>query len=475
MSLKNLLAEKVILPASDILTGQSIACKLAWLRKSQFWSRDEIHAFQTKRLRKLLRQASDRVPYYRDLFTGLGFEPDDLKSSADLSSLPLLQKKTIKLQGVERFNAAGFPPSKTVKRSSSGSTGEPLFYLTGKDAYSLNLAVHLRGWYWMGYRLGDRYVKLSQNQRKNSVKRMQDIFSNNLYLSINPLLDSNFDRILDQIERFRPKIIRCYPDPMLYLARYRRNKTKYRFVPDAINTTGNTLFPEARREIEEAFGCPVFDAYGTEGAATIFECPKHGCYHAADEYGISEVLDELGNPIERGIGRLIATDLWNFVHPFIRYDTQDLVEIDDNPCGCGRKLKRIVRILGRDNEVLEMKNGRKFIVHNFTGFFHNDEPELKRAIDRFQVVNKGNQVVFNLQVNNRFDQDVLLFVKKYWEKEMQIEVAVEVLEQIPLTASGKRRFILNETKHGQVRNTSCSEIVNNKETPAGAREKANGG
>ena len=51
--------------------------------------------------------------------------------------------------------------------------------------------------------------------------------------------------------------------------------------------------------------------------------------------------------------------------PFIRYDTQDFVEVDDTPCECGREHLKIVRILGRDNDVLVMPSGRRFIVHNF--------------------------------------------------------------------------------------------------------------
>ena len=93
--------------------------------------------------------------------------------------------------------------------------------------------------------------------------------------------------------------------------------------------------------------------------------------------------------------------------PFIRYDTQDFVEVDDTPCECGREHLKIVRILGRDNDVLVMPSGRRFIVHNFTVFFQTDIPELKRSIDQFQVVKqKSGCVVFRLVVNENYDTEV---------------------------------------------------------------------
>ena len=183
----------------------------------------------------------------------------------------------------------------------------------------------------MGWRLGDRYVKLSQNPRNNPVKRLQDYMTNNLYLATNPLTDENFANVLRQIESYKPRVIRCYPDPLLLLARYKRVHPEFAWSPVAITTTGNTLFPETRKEIEEAWGCKVFDSYSCEGNSCVFECPTHTCYHSTEEYGISEVVDEQGNPVKKGVGRLVSTSLWNMAQPFIRYDTQDFVEVDDRP------------------------------------------------------------------------------------------------------------------------------------------------
>ena len=396
--------ERVILPLGDILTGQSVSKYLRFLQKSRYWSREEIDRFQNERLRLLITHAYGHVPFYREEMDKLQLTPADIRTKEDLRLLPIVTKAMIKKEGIERFKAAGIPEKSIVQGASSGSTGEPFRYLTTKDDYSVNIAANLRGWYDMGWRLGDRYVKLSQNPRNNPVKRLQDYMTNNLYLATNPLTDENFANVLRQIESYKPRVIRCYPDPLLLLARYKRVQPEFAWSPVAITTTGNTLFPETRKEIEEQ-----------------------------------------GNPVKKGVGRLVSTSLWNMAQPFIRYDTQDFVEVDDTPCECGREHLKIVRILGRDNDVLVMPSGRRFIVHNFTVFFQTDIPELKRSIDQFQVVKqKSGCVVFRLVVNENYDTEVGNYIIRFWQQEFGVPVTIELLAELPVLHNNKRHFIISE-------------------------------
>lgn len=443
MPLNQLFVKKLHLSLSDIITGNSVKRKLMFLLESDKFSKEQIADFQNKRLQLLLKHAYEAVPYYHDLMNQKGLRPQDIHGIQDMHKLPVLSKSIIKKEGLERFSSKHFPLSKTMKQSSSGSTGEPLYYITTKEAYSMNLAANLRGWHWMGYRLGDKYIKLSQNPRKSPLKRLQDFFSNNLYLATNPLVDNNFDFILHQVEKFKPKIIRCYPDPLLMLARYKRERNNFTYTPNAITTTGNTLFPETRKEIEDAFGCKIFDSYSCEGNSTVFECPTHSGYHSAEEYGISEVIDQEGNPITHGIGKLISTDLWNLAHPFIRYDTQDFVEIDSEPCACGRSHLKIKRIIGRDNDIIETVKNR-FIVHNFTIFFSRPDLPIFGKIEKFQVRKLEHSVVFNLVVNDAYNSEAENFLINYWGEEMGMKIEVSLKKDIELTSSGKHKFIINE-------------------------------
>ncbi len=446
MSSINFISEKLILPLSDLLTRQYISKYFKLLQKSQWWSTEKLREFQNQRLRKLIEHSVNTVPYYRELFKKHDLCISDIKTIDDLNKIPVLTKEIIKQEGIEKFTSEAIPQYKLKSASTSGSTGEPLFYYTTREAYSFNLAAYLRGWYWAGYRLGDRYTKLSQNPRNKPIKRLQDAISNNMYLSTNPLNEKNYEYILRRIDEFKPKAIRCYPDPLLFLARYKLNNDNFSHSPQFINTTGNTLHDETREEIEKAFNCKIFDSYNCEGNPLVFECHTHKCYHSTEEYGLSEIVNDDGQEISNGIGHLISTDLWNFAHPFIRYKTQDLVEVSDKECECGRNLLRIDRIIGRDNDVLEVDSGRKFIVHNFTVFFsHTDITELNRSVEQFQVVKYSEFILFRIVPNNRYSYAVSNFIRSHWEDEMGCKVKVETVGHIPLTKSGKRKFIIDKT------------------------------
>ena len=253
--------------------------------------------------------------------------------------------------------------------------------------------------------------------------------------------------MMQQIERYQPKVIRSYPDPLYIMAQYRlAHQGEFTYHPLAITTTGNVLSLQMREIIERAFGCKIYDSYSSEGNANVFECHTHECYHVSEEYGITEVLDEKNNPITSGIGRVITTDLWNYATPFIRYDVQDLVELADKPCSCGRAHMAIKRILGRDNELLVAASGRRYTVHHFTVFFEPTvSPQLKDSIEQFQFVqHKDKTTTINLVVNENYDTDVEHYLIEYWSHEFGSKVDIKILERMPIMHNNKRKFIIIE-------------------------------
>lgn len=444
---KNILQEKLILPLSDVLTGQSVSKYLKFMHSSKDWPRERIDDFQNERLRKLIEYAYEYVPFYHDTMVERGLTPDDIQTKEDLHKLPIINKEIMKREGMGRFTSTAMPRSKMVKRSSSGSTGQPFEYYATKLCYSVNLAANLRGWYGFGWRLGDKYVKISQNPRKSFIKRLQDRITGCLYIATADLSDEHLHEIMQQIENYRPVVIRSYPDPLFLMAQYRlKHKDEFTYSPKVLTTTGNVLHSNVRATIEEAFGCRIFDAYASEGNSNVFECITHQGYHSSGEYGITEVVDDDGNPIDSGVGRLVTTDLWNYAHPFIRYDVQDSVEIDSEPCPCGNRHLRIKRILGRDNELLVAPSGRRYTVHHFTVFFESTvTPELKDSIDQFQFVqHKDGTTTLNIVVNDRYGPSVGKYLEDYWSNEFGAAVAVNVVDRIPIMGNNKRRFVIIE-------------------------------
>jgi phenylacetate-CoA ligase len=441
VGIRNWLTRHVILPGSDKLLGQRISACLTLLEQSQWWSRGEIDNYQNERLRRLVRHAFDNVPYYHDLFASLRLRPEDIRTKEDLPKLPLLTKEIVRASFPLRLVAASVPSCDRISISSSGSTGEPLLYYLTRDSYSFNTACALRAWSWMGYRLGDPYVKLSMNARGSLVKKIQDWTVNCRYLHSRQLVEESFNRIAAGIALFRPKFLRCYPDPLTFLSQYLEKSGRLVDFLTAINTTGSTLHDRKRKVIEDNFHCPVYDSYSCEGGANVAQCETRENYHAAEEYAISEfIADDYTPSSPFRSRRLITTDLQNFAVPFIRYDTQDYLAVGPDSCACGRNLLAVTRIEGRDSDILVTPGGKFLIVENFVAYF-----EWLDSVNQIQVVQpRRDAITIKMIVNDRFTAGTERTIREYWQGYIGPDVRLEtqVVDHIALTPSGKRRTLI---------------------------------
>ena len=123
--------------------------------------------------------------------------------------------------------------------------------------------------------------------------------------------------------------------------------------------------PHVRSAIESAFGAACFDHAGaTELGAWGFECQAHpGAIHLNEAEFVFEVI----NPDSGGgdtaatdtlvatgqRGELVATALSRTGMPAVRYRTGDMVQLDREPCACGRTFV-LARggVLGRADDML---------------------------------------------------------------------------------------------------------------------------
>ena len=435
----NWLTENITLRISDLLLGQSVRPKLKFLEESQWWDKEKLVGYQNVQLKKIIRHAYHNVPYYNELFKKEKLKPSDIQSVNDLYKIPLLSKSDVKENFPHKMVARNLNRKKLILQSTSGSTGRPMKYFNTADGYSSDIAAYLRGWYWMGFRLGDKFVKLSQNDRKG-IKRLQDLVTRNKYIFAKDLTEDNFKAYVRQILRFQPRFLRSYPDPLLFLVNYAEACHIKLPSVQAINTTGNNLMPNIREKVERAFGCEIFDSYSCEGGAVFFECPTHECYHSSMEYGITEILDNEGNTSDTG--KVVLTNLVNYATPFIRYDTQDVMEKSKEPCSCGRQLFSAKSLHGREGDILVATHGSLLLIYNFMYFFSKIE-----EVVEFQVHQKSQtDFVFYLVIAGDFSESLKLKVLEYCQKECgeSANVYVECVDEIPLLKSGKRRFLVRD-------------------------------
>jgi len=447
MSFRNQITEKLFFPLSDIVLGSSVSNQLKFLQNSQHWTRNQIDDYQNQRLRKLIHHSYENVPFYRELFDKLNLKPADIQTKDDLKKLPIVTKDDLR-RNKGKHLASNIKKKDLVFSSSSGSTGEPFQFYKTKESESFITAAAIRGWNWMGYNLGDSYAKISMNPRNSLIKKIQDYINNSLYLSSTQLIESEFSRIVDEIVKADPEYIRCYPVPLYYLASIIDNQQN--IYPGkklkAINTTGSTLLDEVREKIEKVFNVKIYDSYSCEGGAVFYECPTHQYYHPSQEYAIQEFIeDDYTKADPEHPVRHITTDLHNYASPFIRYDTQDYVVLGANQtCSCGRDMLNIKKIKGRDSDILITPSKKYLIVENFVAYF-----EWITEVDQIQIVqNEINEIIFNLVVNESFNNTVLSKLKNYWQDYIGADVRLvfKIVDEIQLTSVGKRRTVIRNPK-----------------------------
>jgi phenylacetate-CoA ligase len=112
-----------------------------------------------------------------------------------------------------------------------------------------------------------------------------------------------------------------------------------------------------RREIEARLGLKAIDIYGLSevmGPGVACECEAQAGLHGWEDHFLFEVLDpETGTSVPEGsAGELVITTLTKEALPMLRYRTRDITRITTAPCDCGRTHLRILRIAGRNDDML---------------------------------------------------------------------------------------------------------------------------
>lgn len=387
----------------DWLKGTSVRKNLKFLQESQFWSLEELEAFQGKKLVKLLEKVHAEVPYYRSTVTGQRLpEKGLLQGLEDLSIID----REMTMEAGEKLLSDSINLKKCKISRTGGTTGPPLRLYRDTDTRSWALAAYYRFYDWMGIEPGMREVELwGQTKIRNKNDHSEigtrhpasgtpgiyDRISNFRSYNAFSFNENYLKAVVNNLQKFQPKLIRGYLSAILLLADYIKRNNIKGIQPIAVSSTAETLFPEYRKKIEEVFQAPLFNQYGCGECNSIaFECKEHNGLHISMEHCILE-SDENNN--------LIVTNLDNYSQPFIRYKNGDIGEIDHTPCACGNNAPRLVNLQGRANENVILKDGSSVNGIFFAnlldqeGFINNDK------ILRFQIVqDKEGDIEFRAEV-----------------------------------------------------------------------------
>lgn len=426
---------------------------LSYLREleaSQWYTPSQLRELQWIKLKKLLAHCYENVPYYRKLFDKLSLKPEDIKTESDFQKIPILTKEELK-KNTEQMKAIDKERPFWVQRT-SGSTGIPLALPVDRVALDYGEAAKWRSRRWWGWDIGAREVKLTgvpniENQNKKLVIR-DYICLNRIVLHSYDLTEDTMQKYYEKLRRYKVEFIRGFPSALHTLAAFLRaehlDTSKLRI--KGVCVTGEILYNFQRDLIQSVFGCPIFEEYGCSEVTLIaHQCPAGRMHLASENVFVEFILNGNSKDLE-DLGDTVITDLNNYYLPLVRYRTGDKRKIVEGECSCGRGLPLIGKIVGRDNDMVILENGK--LVHPML-FSEILEGLMKRGnqIKQFRVIQKSKKdFLVSIVVENGQKSIIADYFSKMAQQYLgnNVRFNFEFVNSIPREKSGKLRFFISE-------------------------------
>jgi len=437
----------ILFPTYETLVRRrSTPADVAEYEASQWAQPEALAELQRRKLNSLLSHCWQHVPFLKTYWRDAGCRPGDLAHVSELSRYPTITKALI----TANYDGMIASPwrGRTLSKVTGGSTGDPFRFEYTMDVYARRTAVMWRGYGWGGAGLGTRTAYLwGTGLRTSGMGRLKDQLYhaafNRRFFNAFALSGENIDQRIDEIVRYRPKAVVGYVAPLVVVARRMIESGRTIDGVRGVLTGAEGLFGPERHDIERAFGCPVFDTYGSrEVTLMAAECDHHHGLHVNADHLVLETLAADNRPAGAGFsGDVAITDLHNLGMPMVRYLNGDRATYATGRCSCGRGLPLLTSIDGRTLDLIETPEGHH-VPGEFFVYAMLDWPDVKQ----WQVVQIAPDCVqFRLVVPHPWTQErndkLIAKVQSTTGTSMRVEI-VEV-DLIPVTRSGKRRLTVS--------------------------------
>jgi len=338
---------------------------MIWNEKIECCSRDEMHALQLERIKKIIQYAYDNVPYTREKLDNAGISPSDIKSFEDYEKVPFTTKEDMR----QNFPYGLFAvPMKQIVRihASSGTTGKPTvvgYTRNDLDMWSENIA------------------RLAAAAGANDEDIAQISFGYGLFtgafglhyglekmgVSVIPISSGNTERQINTMRDFGTTLLISTPSYAMYMAEMieqmgiKKGALKLRLGMFG----GEGMTESMRSEIESRMGILATQNYGLSeiiGPGVSGECIYKCGQHINEDHFYLEIIDsETGEVLPEGsVGELVITTLTKEGLPMLRYRTKDITRLIYEKCACGRTTARHENIKGRCDDMLIIRGVNVF-------------------------------------------------------------------------------------------------------------------
>lgn len=320
--------------------------------------------YNVKMIANFVQYCVANVPYFsnkKDVYN------ISIKQIADFEKLPIVSKAELK-KHIEQFYSKKIIKSNYTKFRTSGTTGNPIIGFIRKRDLQKRFKIILKTMCESGFDLNAPYARfLGKDVAIKGKVYRKDILNNHYFFSIFRISQDNILKYYNALVDHKIEFIEGYPSTINNLVNMFRSNNLEMMNVKVVMVTAEKLNDYQRENIEDYFGCKVFDYYGsTEQSVYIYKPTTSNSYFVSNVTGYVEVRKEDGTLAHRGEeGQILITSFTSHFTPLVRYEigdrcvVKDVFQLED-----GSLQYEISEIIGRNEESFATKDGR--IVSRFS-------------------------------------------------------------------------------------------------------------
>jgi phenylacetate-CoA ligase len=402
----------------------------------------ELEGMRAALLHRTLQTALDKLPYYRQI--PRGFAPQEAPQVLR-EFFPIVDKRTLLDHPETMYPNGGSKRPWEALGKTSGTTGTPLAVIRSLQSVQMEQAFIKRHWTWGDYRdgmpratlRGDMIVNLD---RQRPPYWFVNRYNKQLLLSSRHLTDNCIEPIIAKIEHFGPAMMQAYPSTAYTLAQHLERRGKKLKIPFLFSAS-EPLYPHQQALITERLAGRVMDMYGmAERVAFATQC-EHGEMHINSDYSWVEILDDNGRPTD-GYGHIVGTTFHNLAMPLVRYRLSDRTRWKPGRCACGRNFPMIEAVTGKLEDEITGGDGNPVSPSVLTFAFKGVSNLRKSQVAQVGPGHWELRIVPEQHFSDA-DRDKLLH-NIHHLVDASVRVTVVLKEDLPNTAAGKFRWVVNE-------------------------------
>jgi phenylacetate-CoA ligase len=406
-----------------------------FLNEVNDWSYERTKEYQFNELKLILNHCQNNVPYYGKLFSEYEFNTK-IQSLDDIKILPFLTKEIIN----NNFNdlvSTNFNGKKIMFKT-SGSSGNRLKFYGDDSMYKKEAAYILHSF---NSHNGELYDNWSIWIRRHSPKDMTDIVVKDyelkrIYISPFHLNDETIVFYVNLINQSKSTTIVTYPSTAYWLSCLLENHNLKLPYIKAIHGASEKCLDTWGEKIKKVFGFNLKMHYGqVEKVSFMYQSSDSELYHEDLTYSFTEFDDK---------NTIIGTSFMNYVMPFIRYKTNDIVTLNETVKFNISRPLTVSKIDGRVDDMIVSENGTKIPSVNFYTVMSKIE-----EISMFQLYQKQNKdLYFKIVVNENFNKNIINHLNTEIIKRVgNLPINFQIVDEIPRDPkTGKIRCVITEIK-----------------------------